>query len=382
MPQRVVAIVVAIAIVVFGAPSAIAGPVGYDESWYLNAMHVDDAHEMSKGDGAVVAVIDTGVDPDHPDLKGRVLNGATVTNDGIDDGGGSDPDGHGSAMAGLIAGDDADNDPLIGVAPEAKVLPVRVTRGSDGTLDQKLVYKGVRWAIDHGARVINLSLAGKPTGDGAWKAKLLDYAIAHDAVLIAAVGNTHEGHEQLGEPAAIPGVVAVSGLGSDGDLWSGSITGDAVVLCAPAEDVPHIRPGGEVQPASGTSAATALVSGVAALIVSRFPSASAGDVINRMISTAHDKGAPGRDAHFGYGTVDAYAALTAAVAPNEDYYPLDLPLKNGSAPPQTTKPISWRLITPLVFLLIAAGGVGVWVIRRNRAPQTLPAGTDAAQPKG
>lgn len=363
-----------VAVVLLFPGTGLADPARGDLRWYSEAMRLPQAQELADGGGITVAVVDTGVDAFHPDLAGRVLRGATITPTGVEPGGDFDPDGHGTAMAGLIAGDSDSGDELIGVAPKAHVLPVRIARGEDGTLDTDLVYRGVRWAIDQGARVVNLSLAGEPTVDAEWKRDLIGYAIDHDAVIVAAVGNRADPHDHpmVGEPASIPGVVAVSGMGRDGLLWGGSAEGDSVVLCAPAEDVPHIRPGGGVRPASGTSAATALVSGTAALIESRYPGSSAGDVISRLIDTAVDAGQPGRDRQFGFGVVDAYSALTAAVAPNRDYFPLDLPALVAPAA-ETESMGGWWLAAPLGLAGTATGGLAVWVVRRLRHRPLLPA---------
>lgn len=360
--QILVAITLALSLLLI-APAANASPYS-DPDWYVDQTRLSEAHALSRGNGTVVGVVDTGVDETHPQLEGRVLQGATVTDEGVETDGAHDTNGHGTAMAGLIAAGHSVDTPLVGVAPQAEILPVRVEPDADGVLDHKLVYKGVRWAIDHGARVVNLSLAGHPTATSEWKSELLHYAIAHDVLIVAAVGNKDDGYDTVGEPAAIPGVIAVSGLARDGGLWSGSVMGDSVVLCAPAEDLPHIRRDGEVKPASGTSAASALVSGVAALVISRYPDATVGDVASRLIDTAVDRGPAGRDSRFGYGSVDAYAALADGVDAGGDY-PLELPaaVANAAKPSDSR---TWWVAVPLGLSVMGGGGAAVWLMRRLR----------------
>ncbi|GIG70680.1 S8 family serine peptidase [Phytomonospora endophytica] len=363
---RVASTAAAVLLVLPAAPAQ-----GREETvdWYLGAMSAERAQRLAKGDGVTIAVIDTGVDGTHPDLAGRVLPGATVDHAGVVDEnlpGDVDLSGHGTAMAGLIAGLGIGDGAPLGVAPLSRILPVRVTRADDGTLDPEHVYAGVRWAIAQGAKVVSLSLSGKPTGEAPWKSELIEHAIAEDVVLVAAAGNRSDVEVRVGEPASIPGVVAVSGLGRDGSVWPGSVTGGPVVLSAPAEDLPHLTVDGGCERGSGTSGAAALVAGVAGLIRSRYPDASAADVVNRLIRTAHDGGSPGRDPGFGFGSVDAYDALTATVAPT-DRYPLDVPeqLVVEPAPPSADGiGTGWWLLGGGSLL---GTGTVAWVAFRRRA---------------
>jgi subtilisin family serine protease len=172
----------------------------------------------------------------------------------------------------------------------------------------------VRWAVDNGARVINLSLGG--SGDSAALAAALDYAFARDVVVVACTGNVAaSSSSKVWYPAREPGVIAVAGLDRDSDnLWSGSITGRATVLAAPATGLVGARPGGYWR-VQGTSFAAPLVAATAALVRARYPQMSAGDVVNRLLTTARDIGSTGRDDRFGYGLVDPVAALNAEVTP-------------------------------------------------------------------
>ncbi len=291
-----------------------------DDQWQLDALRASTAWRTSTGAGVVVAVIDSGVDPSHPDLAGRVLPGLDL----VEPAGTADPDpvGHGTAVAGLIAGRHDDSRGVVGLAPEARILPVRVLDAENRYDDALIVANGVRWAVDNGARVINLSLGGSSASPAL--AAALDYAFARDVVVVACTGNeTASNSDTVWYPAREPGVVAVSGLERDSEkLWSGAITGRETVLTAPATGLVGARPPDGYWRVQGTSFGTPLVSATAALIRARYPEMRAGDVINRMLRTARDIGPSGRDDSFGYGLIDPVAALTADVQP-VGFNPLD-----------------------------------------------------------
>lgn len=296
-----------------------------DEQWQLDLFDARAAWQVSTGRGVTVAVVDSGVDASHNDLAGQVLPGIDLV-DGAGNGQ-TDPVGHGTTVAGLIAGRNDDNEGVVGLAPKAKILPVRVLDEENRYDDALIVAKGVRWAVDNGAQVVNLSLGG--SGDSPALAAALDYAFARDVVVVACTGNLGaSAGKQVWYPAREPGVVAVAGLERESDaLWSGSITGAETVLSAPATGLSGARPGGfwRVQ---GTSFASPLVAAAAALVRSHWPEMSAGDVVNRLINTARDVGPAGRDDQFGFGVVDPVAALNgevSAVARN--------PLDDNEAPP-------------------------------------------------
>jgi type VII secretion-associated serine protease mycosin len=224
--------------------------------------------------------------------------------------------GHGTTVAGLIAGSAADDKGALGLAPDAKILPIRVLDSDNRYEDAMVVAAGVRWAVDHGARVLNLSLGG--IGTSAALAEALDYAFAKDVVVIACTGNvTASTPTEVWYPAREPGVVAVSGLDRDheGVLWPNSITGPATVISAPATSLLGARSGGSYWRVQGTSFAAPLVSATAALIRARWPDMSAANVVNRLISTARDIGPIGRDESYGFGALDPVAALTHTITP-------------------------------------------------------------------
>lgn len=285
--------------------------------WYLDYLKVPAAHKITKGSGVVVAVIDSGVEASHPDLRGQVLAGhgtsATAARDGRRDD--DKVKGHGTSMAGIIAGRGGGAMTELGIAPGAKILPVSMS----ATFNDQDVLLGVRWAADNGADVINLSVGG---GNRAASPDLVDainYALSKNVVVVASAGNIEQGDRQVTSPANIPGVIAVSGFDKRGRFFAGSVQGPETVIAGPMESIIGPAPKG-VSPngysvGSGTSSAGAIISGVVALIRSQYPNLDAANVINRLIKTARDAGPPGRDPQFGFGTVDLMAALTRSVPP-------------------------------------------------------------------
>ena len=308
-------------------PEPLLGDSVRAEQWHLKTLNVPGAWTYATGAGVTVAVIDSGVDAGHKDLQGQVLPGLDL----VDPGGDGDTDlvGHGTTVSALIAGRNDDDAGVVGIAPKAKILPVRVLDRENRYDDALIVAKGVRWAVDHGARVINLSLGGN--GSSPALAAALDYAFAKDVVVVACTGNASASASSgVWYPAREPGVIAVGGMEKDGDvLWAGSITGKETVVTAPATQLVGARPGGYWR-VQGTSFAAPMVSGTAALVRSRWPTMSAAEVVNRIIRTAKDRGPAGRDGQFGFGLVNPTGALTQEV-PAALRNPLDTTASPGVA---------------------------------------------------
>ncbi|WP_228122455.1 S8 family serine peptidase [Saccharothrix syringae] len=354
-----------IALVAFSAATTGTGRAQTirEQQWHLDALGVPAAHAITRGEGVVVAVVDSGVDATRPDLAGALLPGAGFGSASGGDGT-RDNDGHGTAMAALIGGRGVGGGAL-GVAPAARVLPVSV--GADGErFTTTSVADGVTWAVDQGADVVNLSLTSVATLTPDLL-RAVNHALDHDVVVVAGTGN--DGVEHVGAPANIKGVIAVSGTVRGNAPWPHSNTGPETVLAAPAEDIvtaiPLSASASGYAEVDGTSAATALVSGAAALVRARYPDLDAGNVVNRLIATATDLEAPGRDGATGYGLVDPVAALTADV-PRVDRNPLlpppppptspAAPVPAAQEPPAVSEPPD-RL--PLVAI---AGGLGAVVL--------------------
>jgi type VII secretion-associated serine protease mycosin len=310
------------------APAGAAQDTIRTEQWQITMLDAQKAWDYSTGAGVIIAVIDSGVTAGHPDLRGQVLPGMDYVREGGD--GTVDEAGHGTTVAALIAGSRGDGEGVVGLAPDAKILPVRVLDAANQYKDPLVVAEAIVWAVDHGARVINLSL-GSERSDPAL-AEAIDYAFARDVVVVACVGNVvpNASSAQIWHPAREPGVIAVSGLGTDGKAWPGSLIGQETVLAAPAANLVGAKPKG-YERVQGTSFAAPLVSATAALVRSRYPQMSAANVVQRLILTARDAGLRGRDSRYGFGIVDPVAALTRANVPSVDANPLDTTPPPGDA---------------------------------------------------
>lgn len=341
-------------------PLLLAAQTIEEQEWHLNALDVYSAQDQSRGDGVVVAVIDSGVDAKHPDLAGRVLPGTGFgSSKGTD--GTTDTDGHGTGMAAIIAATGR-NGGALGIAPGAKILPIASAEKEQFSLD--VVAESIRWAADHGAKVINMSL-GFSSSMTPTLVKAVNYAIDKDVVLVAATGN--DGKE-VSAPANIGGVIAVAGTNREGKPWKSSNVGPDTVLAAPAEGIVTAAPesvyASGYAEMDGTSAASAIVSGVAALVRAKHPDMAAKDVVNTLIRTAKDMAEPGRDATTGFGMVNPMGALTASFPPVERN-PLLPPPKPSAAPP-TPALAAQRPVQPvavikdrLPFVAGVAGGTAL-----------------------
>jgi type VII secretion-associated serine protease mycosin len=335
-----------------------------DAQWHLGYLNVAEAQRLGNdGAGISVAVIDSGVDATHTDLAGNVTAGADFVKPGGD--GRLDIDGHGTAMAGLIAGHGHGTaSGALGIAPKAQVVPVRVTEVYAPVGDRDA--QGISWAAQHNVKVMCVAVGG-PANDPKLQ-KTVEQAQAADIVVVAAVGNRTQVNRVV-YPAAYPGVIAVSGVDKQGNHADVSVTGPEVTLAAPAVDVVSTDPNNRYSSGLGTSAATAIIAGVAALVRAKYPQLSATEVVHRLTATATDKGAPGRDSEYGYGIVNPVAALTADVPPLK---PSAAPTTTGLAPiatppiiTQPAKPSRAPLVIGLavVGLLVVAGGVTFAVAR-------------------
>ncbi|MEU3375375.1 type VII secretion-associated serine protease mycosin [Streptomyces sp. NPDC006660] len=371
-----------------------------DEQWFLDAMKAQEMWRTSTGKGIVVAVIDTGVDPNNPDLKGQVLPGRSfATGEPGDEH--TDSQGHGTGMAGLIAGTGAygGGNGAFGLAPGAKILPVRmpaeVASGAEGTKRFNAIAPGaIRYATDQGARIINVSM-GVQDGSAELSAAVR-YALGKGSLVFAAVGNSGDSGNRIEYPAATPGVVGVGAVGKDLHRTAWSEYGSQVDMAAPGVEMVHACGGGSgLCKTDGTSDATALASASAALIWSKHPEWTNNQVLRVMLNTigGPTDGAKRNDS-IGYGIVRPRVALVNPGDPGPaDVYPLPDPPASAASPapapakgaaPRAEKAAGNRpsLLLPLG---IAAGVgvvgalVGVWAWRRRNRQRAViapaPAGS-------
>jgi subtilisin family serine protease len=284
---------------------------GSDGQWWFTSWQIGEVWDTgARGQGVTVAVIDSGVQADRSELQGVVLPGTDLAGgDGqIDDN--TKSGGHGTHMAILIAGQGGTTG-LTGVAPSSKALPVKIP-GVDVVAD------GIRWAVDHGAKVINMSI-GTPKDCSSDTAGAVRYAIDRGAILVAAMGNEGAAGNGSNVPANCPGVIGVGAVDVEGKIWIGSNTGPHATLVAPGTHIPWVGNNGNQMFTSGTSDSAALVSGVMALVWSAHPELSNRQVVARVLATAADVGPAGRDEETGFGVARPLPAITADVpddAPN------------------------------------------------------------------
>lgn len=290
------------------------------KQWALEAMHTQEAWQTTKGKGITVAVLDTGVDDEHPDLEGNVLTGKDMV--GFGAGRGDRPWArHGTAMAGIIAGHGhgaGDADGVMGIAPEAKILPVRViledgdsARGKARNTRGNALAEGIRWAADHDADVINLSLGddSKSAHPEASEDAAVQYALKKGAVVVASAGNGGEKGDHISYPAAYPGVIAATAVDRYGTRASFSTRRWYATVSAPGVDVVIADPDRKYYEGWGTSAASAFVSGAVALIKAAHPGLSPAQIKQLLEDTARDAPTGGRDDSRGFGFVDPEAAI-------------------------------------------------------------------------
>ncbi|WP_129837676.1 S8 family serine peptidase [Streptomyces sp. RFCAC02] len=355
------------------------------------------AWDLSTGDGVLVGVVDSGVDARHPDLAdGAVLGGSEFAQERsgrrarrTEPAPPQDCSGHGTAVAGLIAARRSAGDRMAGIAPGAAVYPVRL----DGAVEQlppETVAAAIDDAVAAGVGVLNLSF-GRPVDDRAVR-EAVARALAADVVVVAAAGNEGDGGPAGGlmYPAAYDGVLAVGAVDDLGVPMDSSNTGEWIDLAAYGDALTVAAPDGSgYRTVSGNSFAAAQVSGVAALVRSRFPGLTAPDVARRLTESASAVGG-GRNERTGAGIVDPFGALThlgpdgpaaGAGGDGAGVTVADLPREGPLVGPATARALAWSGALALAVLLSLLGAPAVrraavhgWrVVPRAGRPRAAPA---------
>jgi membrane-anchored mycosin MYCP len=335
---------------------------------------------LATGAGVTVAVVDSGVDDDHPQLRGQVEPGQDYLHHRSD--ARQDCKGHGTGVAGIIAARPAAGVAFQGLAPGARILPVRVSErlagddtGDPG--DANRFAQAITWAAARGpgkgnADVINLSLTLKV--DDARVRAAVEGAVRAGVVVVAAVGNSGAENDAnpTPYPAAYPGVLGVGAVGRDGTRKSYSQHGAYVDVMAPGEAITvPAAGGGHTVVDGGTSYATPFVSATAALIMDRFPDLRGQRVVDRIIATADPAPGGARSDEYGFGVLNPYRALTETVAAGST-------ARTAAAPLPTKDPASaarqYRRKAARSMALRVAGVVVVAIVLVGLVALVMPNG--------
>ncbi len=355
-------------------PAGLAPPTAQpitDQPWPQQRYDLDRLAGIADGSGVTVAVIDSGVDPDQPALRGRVIAGADLL---ADDAGEQDCVGHGTAVASIIAATPTEGSGLRGVAPGVRILPIRVTERTaednhaarDGSAAG--LAGAIHTAVDRGARVLNISMV--LSTDDAGVASAVRYALAHEVVVVAAAGNGHRsdgGADPASYPAAYPGVIGVGAIGPDGQRLAESQVGKYVSLTAPGDSVIAATLPRGLATFAGTSFAAPFVAGAAALVIQRYPQLGTAAVAQRLYSTADPAPEGGQSTSYGYGIVNPYRAATGA-----DPGPVPSPVAASAAPART--PVAARHRRSLAPAIPLAAGAIVLVAMVILLAEVVPRG--------
>ncbi|MGK5738013.1 type VII secretion-associated serine protease mycosin [Micromonospora sp. URMC 103] len=366
------------------------GPAGNppptETSWALRRLEPSSVWRLSRGSGVTVAVIDSGVSPNHPVLQGQVREGADFN--GLPASQGQcDRVGHGTIVAGIIAGRENTTVPFTGIAPQSRILPIRVLEEERAPDDEALpgeIAKAIRWAVDHGADVINLSLVTLPRPE---LASAVEYALSKRVVLVAAAGNLQKDQQNyLAYPAAYPGVIAVGGMNEQGEHVGSSVSGNYVDIAGPGLNIVGPAPGGPgylFRAEGGTSFAAAYVSGVVALVRAAHPDLTPQQVADRITRTA-DNPPEGHNAQIGYGMVNPYRAVTTVLGTRTNP-----PLGAMPVPAATPDPLGWQRAVAvwvavagalLAAVLLAVKPILIRGRRRGWRPGRRPTNVDSPVP--
>ncbi|MCW2539768.1 MAG: peptidase [Frankiales bacterium] len=316
-----------------GAAPASAAPGPPDaQEWWFDSWNVPALWAVgADGRGITVAVVDTGVQASIPELAGKVLPGTDYTGNGSD--GRTDFDGddfsHGTAMASLIVASKGVYG-IEGLAPQAKILPIAIPlegtiRTGAGAPNPNSTALAVRYAADHGAKIISMSLGGirNPDEDEvpcppALQAAVV-YALTKGSLVVAASGNSGDSGSPVEEPGVCLGAVSVGAIDATLAVAPYSSRHSYLTVSAPGDAIATLsRQSGTAFVGDGTSQATAITSAALALIWSKYPTATNKQILSRLLSTVVDKGPKGRDPAYGIGVINTGAAVRSGIATAPD----------------------------------------------------------------
>ncbi|WP_258535037.1 S8 family serine peptidase [Streptomyces sp. PT12] len=299
--------------------------------------------EQTRGEGVTVAVLDSGVDASLPHLEGQVMEGADFTRD--PEGAHYDTEGHGTVMAGVIAGT-GEGGGIQGLAPGAEILPVRVADSAswDFGLEDRFA-EAIQYAVDSGAKIINIAVGSEvASGNPEELYAAIDEAVRSDVLIFAAAGNSAEYSNLVSQPANYDGIVGIGAVDRNGDRAVYSTPSPYVALSAPGNDVPGYCPDRSWEEAclverGGTSVATALTSASAALIWSAHPDWTKNQVLRALAQTAEGDGR--RDDNVGFGMIRPdRVILDEGVDPGEpDVNPMFDAYERSLDPPVSPEPV-------------------------------------------
>ncbi|HEY2306002.1 MAG TPA: S8 family serine peptidase [Streptosporangiaceae bacterium] len=371
------AIGASLAFIAAASSPALADQVRRNE-WWLRTLHVTNAWETTRGSGVTIAVLDTGVDPAQADLTRSVTTGPDYTNSGRTAGGqfwGI----HGTEVASLIAGHGhgpGQANGIIGIAPAAKILSVRVTlESNDPSLSNQTIAaglpnaiaRGIKWAVQHDASVIDLPLdpvttSGAPgSGGSSAERAAVNYAIAKHVVLVAPAGDGGAGTDPMNYPAAYRRVIAVGAFDQHFIKATFSSHQPYVLVTAAGAGVTAAGPSGSYPQLDSTSAASAMVAGIVALIQAQFPTLTPAQITHAITSSTVYHRPGGRADGSGFGTADAAKALIAAAGIAETVSKSAASGTAGQAPPTPpaghSSPIHRNIRGTLIKDAIIAGVV-------------------------
>lgn len=273
--------------------------------WNFPKIQIENAWKFTTGDPhSIIAVVDTGVDLDHPEFQGQLIPGHNmIENTDVP----QDDNGHGTHVSGVIVARTNNIEGVAGMNWTSKVMPVKAL-DADGSGSVFDIADGIRWAVDHGAKVINLSLGEYE--DSAYLRDAIQYATSKDALVVAAMGN--DDTSQSSFPAACPEVLAVCAVDQNGQRATFSNYGDHAGVSAPGVSIASTFPGHRYAAMSGTSMASPHVAGLAGLIRGLNPDLTANQVKDIIVRTATDIGPQGRDPYYGAGLINVNEAVKIA----------------------------------------------------------------------